>query len=261
MTASRITRAARRLADRRIAQTALDQLPAAVAPGDEVEAYAIQDALHPLLTAAGWGEVVGHKIGCTTEVMQRYLGVSEPAAGAVFGATVHRSPARLRHTDYVRPGVECELAVWLARDLPEGGRTSMLWDAVEAVALAMEIVDDRYRDWASLETPTLVADDFFGAGCVLGDITPASQAPRLGSVTAQMLVNDRVVGSGSGVEILGDPLAALAWIGDNLARRGRPLRAGQFVLLGSMVQTAWIAPGDAVALESPALGRVSAQFG
>ena len=34
----------------------------------------------------------------------------------------------------------------------------------------------------------------------------------------------------------------------------------KFVLLGSMVQTVWIAPGDAVAVESPALGRVSARF-
>ena len=40
--------------------------------------------------------------------------------------------------------------------------------AVGAVMAAIEIVDDRYVDWRALDAPTLTADDFFGAGCVLG---------------------------------------------------------------------------------------------
>jgi 2-oxo-3-hexenedioate decarboxylase/2-keto-4-pentenoate hydratase len=40
--------------------------------------------------------------------------------------------------------------------------------AVGAVMAGMEIVDDRYVDYKTLDTPTLIADDFFDAGCVLG---------------------------------------------------------------------------------------------
>ena len=40
--------------------------------------------------------------------------------------------------------------------------------AVASCMAGMEIVDDRYVDYKSLDTPTLIADDFFDAGCVLG---------------------------------------------------------------------------------------------
>jgi 2-oxo-3-hexenedioate decarboxylase/2-keto-4-pentenoate hydratase len=253
-------RAASELAEGRAAHVALDGLPDELVPRDEADAYAVQDALHPLLSARGLGRVVGHKIGCTTAIMQRYVGISSPAAGAVYATTVHRSPARLRHADYVRPGVECELAVWLARDLRAGDIESPSAGALEAVGLAIEVVDDRYVDWRSLAPELLIADDFFGAGCVFGARIEMAGAPELRMVTAEMLINGSVVGGGSGGDILGDPLVALAWLAGELANRGRTLSAGEFVLLGSVVQTAWIDPGDDVVVRSPELGSVRVRF-
>ena len=62
----------------------------------------------------------GFKIGATARRMQEYLGLSGPAAGFMAIGNIHRSGATVRFADYVRPGVECELAVRLARDLPPG---------------------------------------------------------------------------------------------------------------------------------------------
>jgi len=45
---------------------------------------------------------------------------------------------------------------------------------VEAYLPAIEIVDDGYQHWETLGALTLVAPDFFAAGCVLGE----SVAPR-----------------------------------------------------------------------------------
>ena len=39
--------------------------------------------------------------------------------------------------------------------------------SVAACMAAIELVDDRYADYRSLGTPTLIADDFFHVGCVL----------------------------------------------------------------------------------------------
>ena len=50
---------------------------------------------------------------------------------------------------------------------------------IEAYLPAIEIVDDRYVDWQTLGAPTLVADDFFAAGCVLGKPVARSAAPDL----------------------------------------------------------------------------------
>src|SRR3978361_943987 len=88
-----------------------------VAPQDEATGYRIQEALHELL-AADYGAMVGYKIGCTSAVMQQYLGIPHPCGGGVFAKGVHDSGAALRAGDFVRVGVECEIAVRLGSDLP-----------------------------------------------------------------------------------------------------------------------------------------------
>ena len=76
------------------------------------------------------------------------------------------------------------------------------------------MVDDRYADYTTLGTPTLIADDFFNFGCVLG---PAVTDWRelnldLASIGGRMLINGEDVGQGRGSDILGHPLEALAWL-------------------------------------------------
>jgi 2-keto-4-pentenoate hydratase len=75
-----------------------------------------------------------------------------------------------------------------------------------------------------------------------------------------MAINGVEVGTGRGADILGHPLAALAWLANALAGRGRYLNAGEFVLLGSVVETRWVEPGDLVEIEIEGLGTALAEF-
>ena len=141
----------------------------------------MQRALHDLMLPQT-GSLVGYKIGCTSAVMQQYLDIPHPCGGGVFEKGVHDSGAKLAASDYVRVGVECEIAVKLARDLPPSEQpftAEWMAEAVEAYYPAIEIVDDRYAKWETLGAPTLVADDFFAAGCVLGEAVPRTSAPDL----------------------------------------------------------------------------------
>ncbi len=252
------------LARHRLDRLAFDGFPDESRPRSEAEAYEAQTVLHELLVAAGRGEVVGHKIGCTTPTMQAYLKIPRPAAGGVFDSTVQHSDGRFRHADFVRPGVECELAVRLSRDL-EAREAPFERDEVRAavgsIMAAIEVVDDRYSDWGSLGALTLIADDFFGAGCVLGREREAWQEEvDLTRVSARMTVNGVEVGAGVGADILGDPLTALMWLVNELAGYGHSFRSGTFVLLGSLVQTHWVERHDVVVVENVPLGRVTARF-
>lgn len=252
------------LRDNRLQRTSFGGFPADLAPHNEAEAYTIQDVLHEQLTAAGWGTVVGWKIGCTTAVMQAYLKIPNPCAGGIFEPTVWQDGATLERARFAadgRVGVECEIAVQLTRDLaPLPGETTVsvgaAAGAVGACLAAIEVVEDRYQDYSSLDAPTLIADDFFGAGCVLGAPHAGFDPRRLRDVTARMRINGREVGSGVGTDVLEEPLSALAWLADTLRSRGRVLRAGEFMLLGSLVQTHWITPGDDVEIENAPLGVV-----
>ena len=77
------------------------------------------------------------------------------------------------------------------------------------------------EDYRSLDTPTLIADDFFNAGCVLGDPVESWRELDLAAVQGRMTINGGEVGRGRGGDILGHPLKALAWLANALAARGR----------------------------------------
>ncbi len=233
-----------------------------VPPADEAEGYQVQRALHDLLLPHV-GPLVGYKIGCTSQVMQDYIGIPHPCAGGVFQKGVHDSGAKLAASDYVRVGVECEIAVRLKRDLAPGEApftAEWVGEAVEAYQPAIEIVDDRYVKWETMGAPTLIADDFFAAGCVLGDSVPRANLPNLKAVAGRAILNGEEVSHGTGADVLGHPHNALAWLANHLALEGKGLHKGQLVLTGSLVKTLWLKAGDKIRMELDGLGVVEAEF-
>jgi 2-keto-4-pentenoate hydratase len=258
----RILAAAEIIATARRSRAALKALPGEVRPADEAEGYLVQRAVHDLLLP-GTGPLVGYKIGCTSAVMQEYLQIPHPCAGGVFARGVHESGARLSAADFVRVGVECEIAVRIGRDLlpsEEPFTAEWVMEAIEAYMPAIEVVDDRYEQWQTLGAPTLIADDFFAAACVLGAPLARNAAPDLLSVAGRALINGEESGRGTGADVLGHPHHALAWLANHLAFAGKGLHAGQIVLTGSLVKTVWLKGGDHVAMELEGLGRVETSF-
>jgi 2-oxo-3-hexenedioate decarboxylase/2-keto-4-pentenoate hydratase len=258
-----IAAAADLIAAARRTRTPLGPLPPAAAPQDEAQGYRVQDRVHALL-ADDFGAQVGHKIGCTSAVMQAYLNIPHPCSGGIFADGVHDSSASLSCSDYVRVGVECEIGVRLNRDLiatDEPFTADNIVHAIDAYLPAIEIVDDRYADWRTLGVPTLTADDFFAAGCVLGEPLPSGIGLDLLAVTGHAIINGREVGRGTGADVLGHPHHALAWLANHLAGQGKILRAGEIVLTGSLTQVVWLQPGDTeVLMELSGLGSVEVEF-
>jgi 2-keto-4-pentenoate hydratase len=256
-----IEKAADLLCRARLGKERFAGLPPHCRPADEADAYAIQHALHARLDDAGRGPLVGFKIGCTTPVMQRFLEIDHPCAGGVLAPGVQQLDGRYQHGDFVRVGVECEIAVALSRDLPASAAPydrHRVASAVGACMAAIEIVDDRYQDYRALDPWTLVADDFFHVGCVLGPSVTGWRDLDLAALSGRMTINGQEVGHGRGSDVLGHPLEALAWLA-NLRTRDH-LRAGIFVLLGSVVETRWLARGDRVEIAIEGLGSARAVF-
>ena len=252
--------AADRVAEARIALAPLGQLPEAIRPKDEASAYAVQSAVHKRLTNTRYGRRIGWKIGCTTPVMQTYLGIPNPCGAGLFEGTKHCSGATISAAGFRHVGIECEIAVELARDLPATRApfsAEAVAEAVDSVMAAIELVDDRYADWRQTDTPTLIADDFFAAGCVLGAPLAVTDAPELAGVVGVTRINDVEFGRGVGADVLSHPFAALAWLANSLAARGESLRAGEIVLTGSLVETRWLNAGDRVEIAISGLGGVT----
>jgi len=247
----------------RLSGPPFESLPVDLRPPDELAGYAVQRCAHALLGQAGFGRQVGWKIGCTTPAMQEYLGIPGPSAGGMFQAHTWRGQHHFQATRARRLGAECEIAVRLAVDLPPRSTPYSQADAAHSVAASMaaiEVVEDRYVDYAKLDTPTLIADDFFHHSCVLGPEVEGFDPGQLGSTSATMFANGEPVGSGLGYDIMGDPLAALTWLANSCALWGTPLLAGDIVLLGSVVVTHWVDDNAEITAVNDQLGEVRASF-
>jgi 2-keto-4-pentenoate hydratase len=229
-------------------------------PAREEDAYALQAAVNALLAGTRLGVVAGHKIGCTTSVMQSFLGINSPCAGEVFSGTVLRGAGAVARSGYRKLGVECEIAVEIGRDIeprPEAHTRQSVAAHVGAVMAGIEIVDDRYEDYRTLGVHTLIADNFFNAGCVLGAPVTNWRRLDLSALTGLMRINGSEVGRGTGAAVMGHPFEALAWLANARGMRGQGLRRGEFVFLGSLVETKWLNAGDSVAIEIEGLGEAS----
>lgn len=258
-----VEKAAELIAATRLERRRLDGLPEEVRPATEADAYAVQDALHRRLETTPWGRRVGYKIGCTTPVMQEFLGIHNPCAGGVFAPSTYYIAATVPFDSYLHAGVECEVVAYIGEDLPPGSAPhdmDSVAGSVAALFAGIEIVDDRWEDYGAVDTPSLIADDFFHAGCVVSQPVGQWDGLRLDGLPGRMKVNGEVVGEGSSGDILGHPFEALAWLANSLAERDRYLRRDEIVMLGSVVETQWMSRGDEVEVEIEGLGGALVKF-
>ncbi|MEQ9813121.1 MAG: fumarylacetoacetate hydrolase family protein [Azospirillaceae bacterium] len=195
------------------------------------DAYRVQD-----IVAAGRGPVAGWKIGCTSAMAQAYLGIGHPFAGAVHRADIHASPARLSARAFRQRGIEGEFALRLGRDLTAADGpfdAEGLRDAVDAVIPAIEVIEPRFANWREVGAAATIADHGAHGALVLGEAVPVERCPDLRQARVRVTIDGTVTGEGEGSAVLGDPLAALAWLANHLTGRGAVLPAGAIVSTGT----------------------------
>jgi 2-keto-4-pentenoate hydratase len=260
MDADAVNAAAERVVAARIGRRRVERLPGVMTLTD---GYAVQQRANDLLERQ-LGPRAGHKIGGTTEVMRRYINVPEPLAGEVFAGQVHADGATVRSSDFVRLGIETEIAVAIARDLParaEPYGRDEISEAVGACMASIELVDDRYDDFRTIGGPTQIADNAFDAGVVLGPPRTAWQDLDLAALVGRTWRDGTLVAEGRGEALLGHPLDALAWIATKRAELGLGLTAGSFVTLGTITPVVWVDAPARFTIEIEALGSVGVTVG
>lgn len=230
-------------------------MPEAMAPRTVAEAYAGQAALCELWTER-LGPVAGLKIATTTRIMQQLMGIDHPCMGTIFAARVFAAPATITKADFINVRVECELAVRLGRDLP---KTSAPYTresaraAVSHIMAAFELIEDRHADYKSTRALTLIVDNAWNGGIVIGPAKPLPQEMELNGITGTLKSNGKEIATGK----TDDPMGALAWLANTAAEVGRPLAAGMVVITGSVIPTLDIAPGERLDFNLEGVGETT----
>lgn len=246
--------AARFIADAHRRREAFRNLPPEITPGTVDEAYAAQEALRELWTPLH-GELAGLKIATTTKVMQALMGIDHPCGGMIYERRVHASPASIRLGDYMHVVVECELAVRMSRSLPKRETPYTREEAraaVGAVMPAFELIEDRNAVYKESKALTLIADNAWNAGIVLGAAVTVGADRSLDGIKGRLAISGKDAREGP----TDDPMGALAWLANLAAGRNRPLEAGMVVITGSMIPTLPIAAGETFLFEIEGIGKV-----
>lgn len=247
-------KAARCLADAHASKADYANLPDDIAPKTIDEAYLAQDALRELWSPAR-GAIAGYKIATTTKVMQALMGIDHPCQGNIFAKTVHASPFTLRLADHINVVVECELCVRLASTLDSTTpyTAATVASAIKGLIPAFELIEDRRAVYKETKVHTLIADNAWNAGVVLGSEIAMPSGHSLDGIAGKLMVDGKEAGAGK----TDGPLGALAWVANLAIKRGRPLQAGQIVMTGSVLPTLPIKAGQTFGFTLDGIGGVS----
>ena len=255
-----LRRAAEFLYADRCARRRFRPLPADLRPHEPEDVYATQDALVELLAVDKPGGVGGQKIALSSKAMQDMVDYHQPCAGALLAADVARSPAEVSRTEFMRLGIECEVAVRLGADLSAEGAPytrSSVAEAIATISVAFELIEDRDADYADIDPNSLIADNCWNAGVVLGEEIADWRALDLVGAHGSLAVNGTTVAEGRLGDAMGHPHEAVAWLANLMVRRGRMLARGEIVMTGSIVTTRFLDAGDAAVFAAEGLGAVS----
>lgn len=246
--------AARFIADAHRQRAVYRNLPPEIAPGSVDEAYAAQEALREFWKPL-YGDLAGLKIATTTKVMQQLMGIDHPCGGMIYERRVHTSPASIRLGDYMNVVIECELAVRVGRSLPKKAAPYTREEvraAVSTVMPAFELIEDRKAVYKECKALSLIADNAWNAGIVLGAPVAVPLDRSLDGIKGRLSINGKLAREGA----TDDPMGALAWLANLAADRGRPLQSGMVVITGSVIATLPIAAGERFVFDFDGLGAV-----
>jgi 2-keto-4-pentenoate hydratase len=222
------------------------------------EAYDVQGALATIRAGAG-EHVRGWKLGITSAVKQRVMGIGHPLFGRLFASSERASGERVAMSSLVAPRVEPELAIGLAAPIDASMDASALGNAIAWMAPALEITDSRYRP-GKRTAVELVADNTSSGGYVIGRRHDPRDAPPIDDIATELLQNGALVMSGSTADVLGSPINALFALAHHLAARGLRAQAGEIVLSGAITDAVPVAAGEVLVARLAGLGEATVTF-
>lgn len=189
--------------------------------------------------------MVGWKLGDTSEVMRRQMGIDRPNFGPLTDWMLLGSGDAV-HERRVQPRVEPEIGLRLktaldARHAPADHHT--VATAVEGAYACLEVVHSTWTGYRfNLEQNT--ADNASAGQVVVGPRLPVTDLMALDTVAVHLSDGGRMLGQGVGADADGHPLDAVARLVRELDANGQRLEAGDLVITGGLTKACVLEVGE-----------------
>lgn len=229
---------------------------------DEDAAYAIADLIRRERIEAG-ATPVGRKIGFSNPAMWLAYGVRAPIWGYMYDATVEFASGATARCDlrpFVDPKLEPEVVLHFHSAPARTGGLAGILDAIDWIAHGFEVVQSHYPDWKFCAADT-IADGGLHARLLIGEPQPIDRldvdlARRLERFSLSLFTQDERRDHGTGANVLGSPLLAVAHLMEVLAKQPRfePIRAGDLITTGTITAAHAVSAGQRWRTEIEGIG-------
>lgn len=227
-----ITTIAQELYDARRTQTPMDFVRDRLEVDDKESAYKISETVTQMRERLEGRTRVGRKVGLTNPIVQQRAGVSEPDYGIILDDMKFESPLVRPRSAYSHPKIEAEIAFVLKEDILDASLESVK-AAIGYVTPAMELVDNRYHSY-KMKIVDTIADNAACEGIVVGNVQIPYGEIDLREVVMVLYRGEEEITRGIASDVMGDPVLAIQWLAETAIRIGKPLRAGEVLLSGSI---------------------------
>ncbi len=224
---------------------------------DVAGAYAIQ--AHKLSLRGS--RPVGYKLGYTSAAMRAQMNISHPNYGVLTeDLRVDEDSGCVQIQELIHPLIEPEIALLIGKDIAGDGHTrNRMYQCVDAVLPALEIVDTRYHDY-NFKAVDNISDNSSSARFLTGSPHSLASIKDLRLLGALLWSEGISLDQGIGANALGDPLLALAWLANFLAVSGKIIPAGSIILTGGLTRAHAARAGQSFVAEFAELGTVKVHF-
>lgn len=226
--------------------------PAAALPlATMADALCARDALVAKLEESQ-GKAVGYKAGLTNKKVQERFGTDAPVAGVLLEKMILDDGATVPAAYGARPVWEADLLLVVKDDGINAARTPEEALAhVSGFRPFIELPDLVFGPDEKLDGLQLTAINVGARLGVAGKVVALEADAATVKALADMKVvakdkDGTVLAEGTGAATLGNPLAAVVWLVDDLAKSGRALKAGDLVSVGSFTPLTPPKPGEAI---------------
>ena len=230
--AAAINQAADLLWQARQTREPVDWVRGILAEHDLAAAYEVSEIVMSRKQQAEGLSRVGRKIGLTNPLVQQRVGVDEPDYGVILSDMLWHDGVVRPRSAFFRPALESEIAFHIKDDITDASLENVQ-SCIDYVAPSLELVDFRFRE----RLPSIVDTISDNAGCegiVLGTERVPYGSVDLSTIEMVLMAGEQEITRGVGSNVMGDPIHAVVWLARTALQIGRPLRAGEWLLSGSI---------------------------
>lgn len=196
---------------------------AACMPANADEAYVVQQLVLDEL-----GGCAGYKIGAGSPT-------AVPQCAPLPGKKVFGAAAGIRRGDYVRIGLELEIAFSFAEDVDHtlSEQADEMIDAIDAMSVVVEVVDSRFEGWPDVDPLLQLADLQNNGALVIGDTRPYDGGFDFSAPHLSFHCGNHEIFQGVARHPAGDPRRLIAWLVARTLETGHSIPARTVLTTGS----------------------------